>query len=71
MNVVWGIVMTLIGIFFSISGILKSEFIIYKILVSRSRLLWGEGNTVHYFYVVIGILIAVVGILYSFGIIGK
>jgi len=71
MNTVWGIVMILIGIFFSISGFLKSDFIIYRILVTRSRLLWGAGNAVHYFYIVIGILIMVVGILYLFGIIGK
>ena len=71
MNVFWGLLMILIGIFFSISGILKSNFIIYRILVSKSRLLWSEGNAVHYFYIGIGILITVVGILYSFGIIGK
>jgi hypothetical protein len=71
MNAVWGIVMILIGIFFFISGILKSNFVIYRLLISRSRLLWGEGNAVHYFYIVVGILIAIVGILLAFGVIGK
>ncbi|HSH20396.1 MAG TPA: hypothetical protein VLA03_08070 [Draconibacterium sp.] len=56
-----GIAMILIGLFFSISGFRKSEFVIYQILVSKSRKMWGE--KVHKLYQIAGLLIIVVGIL--------
>ena len=35
----------------------KSEFIIDRLMVARSRILWGEGDAVHRFYQVSGIII--------------
>jgi len=58
--------MIAIGAFLSICGFLKSEFIIYKILASRSKILWGD--KVHIFYAFVGILVAIMGILYAFGV---
>lgn len=52
MNYLWGSLMVLIGLFLFISALRKSEFIIYKLLVARSKMLWGEH--VHVFYIVIG-----------------
>jgi uncharacterized membrane protein len=66
MNIFWGLLMVAIGVFLSISGFLNSEFIIYKILVARSKILWGD--KVHVFYAVIGIIVAIFGILFAVGI---
>lgn len=62
MNMVYfGIIMILIGLFFAICGFRKSEFIIYQVLVSKSRKMWREN--VHKFYQIVGLIIIVVGIL--------
>ncbi|RLD11983.1 MAG: hypothetical protein DRI44_02225 [Chlamydiae bacterium] len=61
MNVLWGCVTVAIGLIMFIWGLRKSEFIIYRILVARSKILWGEN--VHKFYQVVGIMIIVFGIL--------
>jgi len=54
--------MILIGLFFTISAFMKSEFIVYKILTARSKLLWKDN--VHHFYKVVGIILIVVGFLF-------
>ena len=66
MNILLGILMVAIGSFLSFSGLTKSNFIVYKILVARSRILWGK--KVHAFYSVIGILIIIMGLLLSIGL---
>jgi len=66
MNIFWGILMIFIGVLLSIGGFSKSEFIIYKILVARSKILWGD--KVHTFYSIIGILISIMGILLAIGV---
>jgi hypothetical protein len=71
MNIFWGILTIAIGLFLSICGFLKSDFIVYRILVARSRLLWDESDKVHIFYSVIGLLVIVMGILISIGIFKK
>ena len=68
MNIIWGILTIIIGLFMLISSIMKSEFIIYKLLVARAKILWGK-NT-HNFLMISGILIIIVGILMVIGIIG-
>ena len=68
MNILWGILMIGIGLFMLISGLTKSDFIIYRILVARSRILWGE--KVHRFYQIIGPILIVFGILIAIGVIG-
>ena len=60
-NVFWGILMIVIGLLLSISGWTASEFPLYRLLVARSRMLWGDN--VHRFHQVAGILIVIVGIL--------
>lgn len=57
----YGILMILIGLFMTISGFRKSEFIIYQLLVSKSKKLWGAN--VHKFYQISGLIIIVVGLL--------
>ena len=59
--------MVLIGLFMTISGFRKSEFIIYQVLISKSRKLWGKN--VHKFYQITGLIIIVVGILVTLGVI--
>jgi len=69
MEILWGILMIIAGLFMLISSLMKSNFIIYRILVARSKILWGEN--VHRFYQVAGAVIIVFGILMIIGVIGK
>jgi uncharacterized membrane protein len=61
----WGVVMVGVGCFFLVSGWLKSDFVIYRIFVARSRILWGD--KVHVFFRFVGIAIIVVGVLMATG----
>ena len=65
MNIIWGILTIFIGLFMLISSIMKSEFIIYKLLVARSKILWGKN--VHNFLMVSGIFVIIIGILMTIG----
>jgi len=65
MHPLWGGLMVAIGLFMLISGLLKSNFVIYRLLVSRSKILWGEN--VHRFYQVVGAIVIIIGILVSLG----
>lgn len=69
MQIIWGILVIMAGLFMLISSLKKSNFIIYRLLVARSRILWGEN--VHRFYQIVGAIIIVVGVLMAIGIIGK
>jgi hypothetical protein len=69
MHVFWGILMAAIGLFMLVCGTLKSEFVIYRLLVARSRALWGPGDAVHRFYQVSGLIIVILGALWAFGLI--
>ena len=69
MRLLWGLLAIGIGAFMSISGILKSDFVVYKLLVARSKILWGD--KVHLFYGVAGAVVVVVGILIAVGVFGK
>ena len=42
MSVVWGGLIVAVGIFLFVSAVRKSEFIVYRLLVARSRILWKE-----------------------------
>lgn len=66
MNILWGSLMLLIGLFIFISAIKKSEFIIYKLLVGRSKPLWG--NNMHSFFAVVGIILMGLSSLFFFNI---
>ena len=65
MKVFWGCVMAVIGLVMFIWGFRKSEFVIYRLLAARSKILWGEN--VHKFYQVVGILVILAGILIALG----
>jgi len=67
MTILWGGLMIIAGLFLLICGSLKSDFVLYRLLVARSKILWGD--KVHRFHQVSGILIIVFGILYAFGFI--
>ena len=69
MHVLWGILMTAVGLFMLVCGTLKSEFIIYRLMVHRSRILWGQGDAVHRFYQVSGLIIVALGALWALGLI--
>jgi len=69
MHVLWGILMAAVGLFMLVCGTLKSEFIIYRLMVYRSRILWGQGDAVHRFYQVSGLIIVILGALWALGVI--
>jgi len=69
MHVLWGLLMAAVGLFMLVCGTLKSEFIIYRLMVARSRILWGQGDAVHRFYQVSGLIIIVLGALFALGLI--
>lgn len=67
MNIVLGPLMTIIGLFMLAWSTGKSDFVVYRVLVARSRILWGD--SVHRFYQISGLIVAVLGILWVSGII--
>ena len=69
MHLLWGILMAAVGLFMLICGTLKSEFIIYRLMVQRSRILWGQGDAVHRFYQVTGLILIILGALWALGVI--
>ena len=69
MHVLWGLLMAAVGLFMLVCGTLKSEFIIYRLMVARSRILCGQGDAVHRFYQVSGLIIIVLGALFALGLI--
>lgn len=71
MHQYFGILMTAVGLFMLVCGTMKSEFIIYRLLVVRSRLLWGDGDVVHRVYQVSGLVVAILGTLWAMGIIWR
>jgi hypothetical protein len=68
MSVVWGLVIMAIGVFFVASSGMRSRFVVYRLLVSRSRILWGD--KVHRFYQGTRTIRIVVGLLVALGIVG-
>ncbi len=64
MSAVWGVLMGVIGILFVMWGRAQSDFVIYRLLAARSRILWGD--RVHGFYQVVGVVLVVVGLLVAF-----
>jgi hypothetical protein len=54
------------GLFMFVCATLKSEFLIYRLMVYRAKVLWGENNA-HRFLQVSGAIIIVVGVLWAVG----
>ena len=69
MSFMWGGLIVVVGVFLFVSAVRKSEFIVYRLLVGRSRILWKEH--VHQFYTVVGVLAVVFGVLVALDLIGK
>jgi len=67
MHPLWGILMIAVGLFMLICGLIKSDFIVYRLMTARSKLLWGEN--VHRFYQIVGAIVIVIGILAVLGVI--
>lgn len=69
MNGFWGILMAAAGAFLLVCGTMKSDFVIYRLLVARARLLWGDGDAVHRSHQLSGACVLVLGILWALGVI--
>ena len=65
MHLLWGILIVLAGLFLLVCGRLRSDFIIYRLIVARSKVLWGD-NT-YRFHQVVGTIVIVVGVLVATG----
>jgi hypothetical protein len=65
MNILWGSLMVAVGIFMLVCGRLKSQFFLYKLMVARIKMLWGEN--VHWFYQIVGVIVIIVGVLVALG----
>lgn len=44
MHLFWGILMAVAGLLMLACGTMKSEFILYRLMVARSRVLWGRAT---------------------------
>ena len=53
------------GLFMLICGSLKSKFIIYRLFVARSKILWSEN--VHRFHQIAGTIVIIFGALVALG----
>jgi hypothetical protein len=53
------------GLFLLVCGSLKSDFTIYRVLVARSKILWGQH--VYRFHQVTGVIVIVFGALVALG----
>jgi len=65
MHLLWGILIVIAGLFLLICSTLKSNFIIYRLLVYRSKMLWGEH--VHRFHQIAGAIVIIVGVFVALG----
>ena len=69
MELLWGILMALVGSFLLVSATLRNDFVVYRLLVARSRLLWHD--RVHLFHQVVGAILVVLGLLWASGVIWR
>ena len=61
MHILWGSLTAAVGVFMFVCGRFQTEFIIYRLMVARSKMLWGKN--VHKFYQIAGVMVTVFGIL--------
>ena len=69
MHILWGCLIAAVGLFMVICGSTKSEFVIYRLMVARSKILWGE--KVHRFYQIVGTMVIIFGALVALGYIWR
>ncbi len=55
------------GLFLLVCSSLQSKFFVYRLMVARSKILWGE--KVHRFHQVSGVLVITFGVLVALGLI--
>ena len=67
MNLLWGGLIVAAGLFLLICGTLRSDFVIYRFLVARSKMLWGKN--VYRFHQIAGGAVVVFGIVMALGLI--
>jgi len=67
MEILWGTLMALVGVFLLVSATLRSDFVVYQLLAARSRKLWRD--RVHRFHQLVGVTLVVLGGLWAFGVI--
>ncbi|MBN1763754.1 MAG: hypothetical protein JW860_00720 [Sedimentisphaerales bacterium] len=67
MHILWGVLIILAGLFLMICGSLKSDFVIYRLLVARSKILWGKH--VYRFHQITGVIVIIFGVLVALNII--
>jgi hypothetical protein len=65
MHILWGSLVALGGLFLLLCARAKSDFFIYRLLVARSRILWGD--KVPIFHQVAGAVMIVFGALVALG----
>jgi len=64
-HILWASMIVAAGLFMLVCASLKSQFIIYRLFVARSKVLWGEN--VHRFYQIAGAIVIVFGALVALG----
>ncbi len=69
MHNIWGVMIAIVGLLMLLGGLTKTDFVLYRILAARSRLLWGDN--VHSFYIVVGLMVALFGVLVTTGVIRR
>jgi len=65
MHVLWGSLAIAAGLFMLVCASLKSQFVIYRLIVARSKILWGEN--VHRFHQITGAIVIIFGALVALG----
>tara|TARA_R110002073_G_scaffold324568_3_gene502624 strand:+ start:9369 stop:9662 length:294 start_codon:yes stop_codon:yes gene_type:complete len=55
MHVLWGCLIVAAGLFMLVCGRRKSDFVVYRLMAVRSKILWGEN--VHRFYQIVGVIV--------------
>ena len=63
----WGILMVAVGVFFLVCATMRSDFVVYQLIVARTRLSWGD--SVYLFHQVVGGILLVLGVLWASGLI--
>ena len=67
MNLLWGTRLASICLLMLVCGAVKSNFVVFRLLVARSRILWSDA--VHRFYQVRELIVVTLSILRASGII--
>ena len=65
MDPLWGALIISAGLFLLVSGRMRSRFFIYRLIVARSRILWGE--KVRLFHQITGAILIIFGLLVALG----